>query len=474
MNRNENPAIPESQQAYELECRIAAWESDWERLLQCNADGTADERGFTLAYLLRSSMLRLKEQGILDDFFPLLCSELQKRGEYDLFQRYLDLFLSDEKAYEAVAAYTAPFIILKGDRAYSDILAQFADDLAAALEELGEDVIRIGSGGEDKRLKRNMLCKGVVGFQAPALKNDFFRALHGPKFQFWFDIPYFIGDVLKDLPEDYHILCQDADHAACFRKYFGAKNAIQFFPGGSGADDIHGERPIDLLFLGNWFREDTESLNEEGRAFFSFLVSGPDRNYEEALLEFEPELAGGRPEAVLARLRELRNACAVARGYFRNEIVRRFLEAGMRVDVYGDGWNSFELKGRRNPAGLIIHPQVPAGAAAEVYKKAKLSLNIMSWHKAGMTERISNSMLAGAVCISDRTRFLEEHFRDGEELILFRLNELDSLPARAAALLGDDARRERIATAAYKKAEKEYSWKARAGELIRLAEGVKR
>ncbi|MBR3525261.1 MAG: glycosyltransferase family 1 protein [Lachnospiraceae bacterium] len=474
MNRNVNPAIPESLQSFELECRIAAGEGDWDRLLQIGEVGTADERGFTLAYLLRSFMFGMKEQGILDDHFTRLCSELQKRGEYDLFRQYLDIFLTDEKTYEAVAAYTAPFIVLKGDRAFSDILVQFADDLASALEELGEDVIRIGGGEGDERLKRRMLCKGVAGFQAPALQNEFFRTLHGPKYQFWFDIPYFIGDGLRDLPDDYHVLCQDADHAACFRKYFGVKNAIQFFPGGSAADDITGDRPVDLLFLGNWFREDTDSLNDDERAFFSFLVSGPDRNYEEALLEFEPELAGERPERVLARLRELRNACAVARGYYRNEIVRKLLAAGLSVDVYGDGWNSFEMNGRRKVPGLIIHPPVAAGAAAEVYKRAKLSLNVMSWHKAGMTERISNSMLAGAVCVSDRTRYLEEHFRNGEELLLFRLDELDRVPAMVTALLEDDARRERVAAAAYKKAEKEYSWKARAGELVRLAEGVQR
>ena len=473
MNRNVNPAIPESQQAYELECRIATANGDWDCLLQSSEAGTADERGFTLAYLVRSSMFGMKEQGILDDYFSRLCCDLQKRGEYDLFQQYLNVFLSDEKAYESVAAYTAPFIVLKGDRAFSDILAQFADDLADALEELGEDVIHIG-GGEDKRLKRKMLCKGAVGFQAPALQNEFFRALHGPKYQFWFDIPYFIGDILKDLPDDYHILCQDADHAACFHKYYGVKNAIQFFPGGSKTDDIRGERPVDLLFLGNWFREDTESLNDEEQAFFSFLVSEPDRNYEEALLEFEPELAGDRPEKVLDRLRELRNACAVARGYYRNEIVRKLLAAGITVDVYGEGWKNFEMNGRRNTSGLIIHPQMAAGAAMEVYKKAKLSLNVMSWHKAGMTERISNSMLAGAVCVSDRTRFLEEHFRDGEELLLYRLGELDRLPDMVTALLEDDARRERIASVAYKKAEMEYSWKARARELIKLAEREER
>ncbi len=41
-------------------------------------------------------------------------------------------------------------------------------------------------------------------------------------------------------------------------------------------------------------------------------------------------------------------------------------------------------------------------------------------------------------------------------------------------LLHDDARREQIATAAYKKAESEYSWIARAKELIALAEREER
>ncbi len=126
-------------------------------------------------------------------------------------------------------------------------------------------------------------------------------------------------------------------------------------------------------FLGNWFREDTDSLNAGEKSFYSFLISHPDLNYEEAILEMEPGLREKKPEDVMKRLRELRNACTVARGYFRNEIVRRLLTADISVDVYGEGWRNFELYGQKNPQGLKIHPQVPAENAAEEYRKARIS-----------------------------------------------------------------------------------------------------
>jgi hypothetical protein len=44
----------------------------------------------------------------------------------------------------------------------------------------------------------------------------------------------------------------------------------------------------------------------------------------------------------------------------------------------------------------------------------------MTWHKAGMTERIANICLSGAVCLSERTEYLDREFNNYK----VRLNDI--------------------------------------------------
>jgi spore maturation protein CgeB len=92
----------------------------------------------------------------------------------------------------------------------------------------------------------------------------------------------------------------------------------------------------------------------------------------------------------------------------------------------------------------------------------------MSWHKAGMTERIANIMLSGAVCISDETTYLRDNFIEDEEIVLFKLDKLEELPGKINRLLEDDALRKQISKNAYEKAKREHTWEKRAQELLEL------
>ena len=104
------------------------------------------------------------------------------------------------------------------------------------------------------------------------------------------------------------------------------------------------------------------------------------------------------------------------------------------------------------------------------YQKAKIGLNVMSWYKDGMTERIANIMMSKAVCVTDETKYLKKHLKENEEIVFYRLNELDQLPIKINELLKNDADRNRIAEKAYRKSKEEFCWEARAKELIRLEE----
>lgn len=198
----------------------------------------------SLAYMVRQHLNSLHALGVTDQIFALFCEYARSNGFFEIFQEKVNRFLSDEREYEGFARQTAPFVVLRGDDTCGGVLQGFADDLADGLAESGQAVILMDDNFTQHEKLQNMVCKGVVGFQSKALEIDFFRQMRGPKFQFWFDNPLRFEGVLRNLPEEYYILCQDANYAALIRDYYHTQNAIQFPPGGQSAScDGKGNKP---------------------------------------------------------------------------------------------------------------------------------------------------------------------------------------------------------------------------------------
>lgn len=453
----------------------------------------------TLAYIIRHHLDHLHALGITERIFSLFCEYAQAENIFPVFQQKLNLFLSDQREYERLAGQTAPFIVLRGDDTCGGVLQGFADDLADGLECNGQAVIMVDENFTQHEKLQNMVCKGVVGFQSKALEIDFFRKIRGPKFQFWFDNPLHFENVLRDLPEEYFILCQDANYAASIREYYHTQNAIQFPPGGrtphrvssaesSGQGDAQNicaqsERPYDIVFMGNYFEDAAETLAGFEREFYDYMLLHPCETFEQGLSELLRRRGTGGQDAEeqgtekptdeldtenFVRLScSLKPACRMVIGHYRNAVVSTILAAGYTLHVYGDGWKSYGGPGREY---LEIHPYATVEESLRELARAKIGLNIMSWHKAGMTERIANIMLSGAVCLSEETEYLRGHMKEGEELVSFSLKRLEELPTKIKDILENPKTRQRITDNAYHKAMAEYTWECRARELISLSE----
>ncbi|MBR1702218.1 MAG: glycosyltransferase family 1 protein [Lachnospiraceae bacterium] len=439
------------------------------------------ELTFIYAYVVRLHMQELHRRNRMDKAFTGICNLLQEKGCLAGFQLDMNLLLTDATAYERIARWTAPFLILRGDDTCGGVLQRFADDLKRALVANGQAVIEIGrneAGGEtDYNRLQQKVYKGIVGFQTSALEIDYFRNLKGAKFQFWFDNPLNFEGILQELPEDYYVLCQDADHAEWIRKYYHTEHAIQFPPGGvdtlqlnEGKVEIQqgdDARPYDIVFMGRYFADEPEKLNPEQKMFYDYLLKHPNLNFVQAIQELLEQLADGKDQDIPGCMRRLKPACRAVIGHFRNKVVEVLLQSGIKVQVYGDAWERYEGAGIEY---LEIHPEVSVEESLEELSKAKIGLNVMSWYKAGMTERVANIMLSGAVCVADETSCLREHTVNGEETVLYRLDQLGQLPDMVKRLLADDVCRVKIARNAYMKAKQEFAWEARARQLVSLAE----
>lgn len=424
---------------------------------------------YTFAYMIRYHMNSLHKAGKLEEVFQTYCSLMQQQGIFPCFQQYINRFMNEETLYESIARSTAPFMVLRGDDTCWGMLQDFADQLAEKLAVCGQAVIVVGGEATEYENLQNKVYKGIVGFQAKALEIDFFRKLHGPKFQFWFDYPLHFTGILRNLSEDYYVLCQDADYARLIRDYYHSHNAVQFPPAGIENPGIYRkDRPYDIVFVGSYFADEGALLAGEERRFYDYMREHPLLTFEQGLTELWHEDTEEMEESIfIQKMLSMKRACRCVIGYYRNAVIDIILNAGFVLHVYGDSWNAYQGKGKGN---LVIHPQVTVEESLEELSKSKIGLNVMSWHKAGMTERVANIMLSGAVCLTEETAYLREHMTEGQELVFFDLARLEELPAIISGILADDNRREEIVKKAYQRAMAEHTWHCRARQLIELAE----
>lgn len=429
----------------------------------------------TFAYIARLHMVRLQAQGVLDDVFFRLIDHMAELDCSREFSGEMGIMLDSFAEFERLARNTAPYLIFVGDDTCYSVPKRFAAVLSDELADLGQAVVttdgRHGEWhvGDGSNIAVPPVLKGVVGYQMEILEREMFRKMACPKYQFWFDNPIYYADMSHDLPKEYYILSQDADYADYIKKYYGTENAIQFPPAGEDAGYAgNQDRPYDVVFIGSYRNQwDVNAFSEEERKFYEYMKSHPDVNFEVGYRQYLEENMPCEYEEDTIRLglESVKNACRAVTSYYRDAVIKTLLAAGIHVHVYGDSWQGFYSE---HEAFLARHPEVSVEESLEVLGHAKIGLNIMSWHKAGMTERIANIMLSGAVCVSDESSYLRENYTDGEELTLFRLSELSFLPQKVLELLREENLRRQMAGKAYERARKEHTWRKRAEEFLAL------
>lgn len=431
----------------------------------------------TFAYIARLHMVRLRAEGLLDKVFSRLIDHMAELDCSQEFSDVMGVMLDSFAEFEKLARNTAPYLIFVGDDTCYSVPKRFAAALSDELADLGQAVITTdGRHGEwnvggGSNIAVPPVLKGVVGYQMEILEREIFRRMACPKYQFWFDNPIYFNDMFYDLPKEYYILSQDADYADYIKRYYGTENAIQFPPAGEDAGYAgNQDRPYDVVFIGSYRNQwDVDEFTDEEREFYEYMKCHPDVNFEEGYRQYLADHThiseSYDSDYIRNGLERVKNACRAVTSYYRDAVIGTLIAAGINLHVYGDTWQNFHSEYEAN---LIRHPEVSVEESLEVFGHAKIGLNIMTWHKAGMTERIANIMLSGAVCLSDESGYLREHYTDGEEMLLFRLSELSALPQKVLRLLQDEDLRRQMAEKAYERAKKEHTWRTRAEEFLSL------
>ena len=93
---------------------------------------------------------------------------------------------------------------------------------------------------------------------------------------------------------------------------------------------------------------------------------------------------------------------------------------------------------------------------------------MMPWFKDGAHDRVFNTMLNGAISLSDHSRALDDYFVDGKDIVFYDLKNIDKLVERYAWIMDHPAEAKDIAMAGYEEAKKAHTWQHRAVELEKM------
>jgi spore maturation protein CgeB len=166
---------------------------------------------------------------------------------------------------------------------------------------------------------------------------------------------------------------------------------------------------------------------------------------------------------------DIKPVCFIVMSYFREKIMDAIVAAEVPVHVFGDSWKQERYKRAKC---LIRHPNLTPDESLRVYAQSKISLNIMSWHKAGMTERIANMMLNHAVTVTDESKYLVENYVEGEDYLAISLTDIAGVPKVLRQILEDEKKQQEIAESAYEKARNKETWACRAKRIMEIIDAI--
>lgn len=292
-------------------------------------------------------------------------------------------------------------------------------------------------------------------------------------------------DLLLQADNKTHIIISDKHDELYIEKNFPNVKDILYMPlGGCFEAEENGEskpldfekRDIDVLFAFSCeddFNGEDPKIEFPGInsiAFFTdtqvMLAEAPYKTVEGVIREYCGALENKLSEEQISELIEKHSdfiKSSVDR-FNKQELIHRLDTAGIKVQVFGDGWESSKYIYSEN---IQIHEPLSPKEANLMTGRARIAVNFLGHYKNGATARFFDNMLNGAVCISDTNEYTERRFKDGKQMVKLDILNPNQTLADIQYLLSHKDRAKEIAKSGCEAAQKE-SWKKRFARLVEL------
>lgn len=378
-------------------------------------------------------------------------------------------------------------VLFKGAYATLDY---FTDDIAKELEERGFEVYLFDVADYGKALP------GFVAFiQKPvdfalSYNNLGFNMELTPGENIWdckyilfvnilMDHPFHYKNALEQAPADTILLCCDRNHVEYVHRFYPHIRHVYFMAHGvvpaALGKEWH-ERSIDVLYAGGLSVDLTNAISPckekypeiDGDELISYAVKRLVDDHrlltEHVIEEYLIEKQIAYTEDELSELiTDFRLIDSVAASHFREKTIETLVENGIRVVVYGRGWESRNCFHNSN---FVYGGLVAPSKVLELMQDAKIVLSTMTWFKAGSHDRVFNGMLAGAVSITDDSEYIREIIRQGENGFIFQLDNMNELVRIVTDVLEEKVNVRQIAQNGRREAVENHLLSCRVDEIL--------
>lgn len=384
-------------------------------------------------------------------------------------------------------------VLFKGAYATLDY---FTDDIAKDLEKRGFEIYVF-----DVSDYGNALMGFVSFIQKPvdfalAYNNLGFNMELTPGQNIWdrkfipfvnilMDHPFHYKNALEQAPADTILLCCDRNHVEYVHRFYPHIRHVYFMPHGVVSVDLGKEwhdRSINVLYAGGLSVDLTDSIKPckekypeiDGDELVAYAVKRlvddhwllTEHVIEEYLIQKQIAYTD---EELSELITDFRLIDSVAASYFREKTIESLVENGIKVTVYGRGWEN--RKCFQNP-NFVYGGLVAPSKVLRLMQDAKIVLSTMTWFKAGSHDRVFNGMLAGAVSITDDSEYIREVIRQGDNGYIFQLDNMNELVRIVTDVLNERVDIEKIVKTARKEALENHLLSCRVDEILGRVEAL--
>lgn len=308
----------------------------------------------------------------------------------------------------------------------------------------------------------------------------FLDQIHAPFYDILLDHPLYHHDTLKQRISDFHVLCLDEHHIHYVRGCYPHIKSAELFPVTGEdivpTDDAYPAKDLDVLFSGTYtnYREIEASiqtipsfLGDLTKQLIHLMSEQPALTQEDALRLLLPSLE--ESEIIEETFPLHMQACFLCdsylRAYKREKLLLHLAENHIPFTICGNGFSHSPLADFKQ---VRIIDDLSFSDAFALFRRSKITLNLLPEFKNGTHDRIYSSMLNHSLCLTDASPLLQRQFTDGKELLFYTYEHPDQLTDLIFDLLSSDCRVKEISQNGYFCAKENHSWQARAALLLSI------
>ena len=373
-------------------------------------------------------------------------------------------------------------LLLLGKTRYN-AMNNYLNELGCSFEKMGYIVEYLDGRDRDffnrlylytseNEYKAIISCNSIlVGHESLVMKNSVYVCL-------MFDHPVYLFERLDLANERTIIIHCDLRGAEYIAEHCPNVGSVGFVPlSGSYVTDIvpYRQRKYDLVFTGSYnnpeaiYHDKIATMPDGDRRMADELISimknRPELMMQDALqilMDSNGIDLNGRGFHV--KMLRLINVEAYMRAWIREQVIRIIVDAGIKIHIFGGGWDSFECGHPENIICMDGYGEASLRAVAD----SKIALNVMPWFRGGFQERIASGMLCGAVALTDTSTYIEDNFVNGEDIVVYYPDRVEELPDIIRDILNNQDKAEQIALRGRKKALEGHTWEHRASEIMEV------